>query len=79
MKVILVIGQRSPQRLLMKLPDRRTIEKVITLVNKQQHSQAIVAALISGSFEKEITSDQTHNTRADMILSEHSVSWDLTK
>ncbi len=78
MKIILVIGERNPQRLLMKLPDRRSIESVIALINKQQHSQAIASALISGSFEKEVKSDEIHNTRVDMILSEHSASWDLT-
>jgi DNA-binding transcriptional regulator LsrR (DeoR family) len=79
MKIILIIGQRSPQRLLITLPDRKAIENVIALVSRQQHSQAIISALTSGSFEKEITADQAHNTAADMILSEHSASWDLTK
>ena len=79
MKVLVVIERDNIYRLLVKLTTQKLIEEVLGLVNKKRHSQAMLSALTKGSFEKEVGYHDMATLKTDMILSEHSASWDLMK
>lgn len=79
MKVLVVIEREGIYRLLVKLPTQKLVEEVLGLVNKRRHSQAMISALTKGRFEKEVGRHELAGLKADLILSENSVSWDLIK
>ena len=78
MKVLLRIDRDINYKLLVSLPTQRSVEELMGLVNREQYSQAILSALTNGSFERAIEDHEVLHTKADLILSEHSVCWDLT-
>lgn len=78
MKVLLRIDRDINYKLLVSLPTRKSIEELMGLVKKERYSQAIISALTNGSFERAIEDHEVPHIKADLILSEHSVCWDLT-
>ena len=78
MRVLVVIERGPAQRFLVKLLTRKVIEEILILVNGNRYPQAMVSALTKGSFEKVVDHDELASLSADLILSEHAASWDLT-
>ena len=79
MKILVVIRRSPPRRYLVDVPSSRLASDVKKLVAKNKHSQAMVLAFTRGRFEKEITERDIPNIKVDAILTEHNISWDLTK
>lgn len=79
MKILIVIRRSPAQRFLVELPSTCLISNVKKLLAKNKHSKAMVLALTKGRFEKEVSEEGLINVKADLILTEHNASWDLTK
>jgi hypothetical protein len=79
MKVLVVIRRSPPQRFLVELHTDKLVKKVATLVGKRRNSQAIVTALSKGKFQQDVSESEVKNVKADLILTEENVCWDLTK
>ena len=79
MKVLVVIKRSPTQRFLVGLHTNKLVKEVATLVGKRRNSQAIMTALAKGRFEKEVSEGDLPKVKADLILTEENVSWDLTK
>jgi len=79
MKVLVVIRRSPTQRFLVELHTNKLVKEVSALVAKRRNSQAIATALAKGRFDREIYENEVHAVKADIILSEESVHWDLTK
>ena len=79
MKVLVVIKRSPAQRFLVELPSNRLVKEVSSLIAKRKHSKAIVAALTKGRFEREVLENEARMVKADIILTEESAHWDLTK
>lgn len=76
MKIIVVIRRSPAQRFLVELHTNKLVKEVSALVAKHRNSQAIATALAKGRFEREIGDDET-KVKADIILTEESVHYDL--
>jgi hypothetical protein len=79
MKVLVVIRRSPPQRFLVELHTDKLVKEVATLVGKRRNSQAIVTALSKGKFQQDVSESEVKNVKADLILTEENVCWDLTK
>lgn len=79
MKILIITDYSPKQWFLVSLPTQEIIKEVLDLIEKKKHARAILAALSRGSFEKEVESHELGHLKADLILSENSVSWDITK
>lgn len=77
MKTLVVIRNSPVQRFLVDLPTNKLVKEVSTLVAKRRNSQAIVTALTKGRFDREIPEDEAASIEAEMILTQHSVHYDL--
>ena len=72
--------RRSPaQRFLVELHTNKLVREVSALVAKHRNSQAIVTALAKGRFDREVYENEAQKVKADIILTEESVHWDLAK
>ena len=67
------------QRFLVKLHKKEFVKEVKRLVNKRRYSQAIVWALFNGEIEEELTREEIPAANADLIITEESARWDLTR
>ncbi len=79
MRVLVVIKKSPAERYLIQLLSNTLIKEVKSLIDTKQHSQAVVTVLKKGIFERDVSHEELHSVAADVILSEHNVSWDLTK
>lgn len=79
MKVLVVIRRSPAQRFLVELYTDKLVKEVAALIGRRRHSKAIVTALSKGRFERQVADEELPNVKADIILTEHNVSWDLTK
>lgn len=79
MKILIVIRRSPAKRYLVDVPSTRLASDVKKLVAKNKHSQAMVLAFTKGRFEKEVAENELPNIKVDAILTEHNISWDLTK
>lgn len=77
MKVLIKIRQSSEQCYLVELIDKALIRRIKDLVNKGRHSNAIVAALLSGESLCEVSEDELPNIDADLILTEKHIYLNL--
>jgi len=77
MKVIVVIKRSPTQRFLVELHTNKLVKEVSTLLARRRNSQAIVTVLVKGRFEREISENEACKIKADVILTEESVHWDL--
>lgn len=78
MKVLVVIRRSPAQRFLVELHTDKLIKEVTALIARRRHSKAIVTALSRGKFERQVADNELPNIKADIILTEHNVNWDLT-
>ena len=79
MKVLVVIRKSPAQRFLVELHTDSLIKEVSNLMAKRRNSQAIAAVLAKGRFDREVHESEAHDVIADMILTEESAHWDLTR
>jgi hypothetical protein len=63
----------------VELHTDKLVKEVATLVGKRRNSQAIVTALSKGKFQQDVSESEVKNVKADLILTEENVCWDLTK
>jgi len=78
MKILIIIGRDPHHSFLIKLHTEQLKREVRNLIARRKNSLAMTTALSKGRFEKEVTRDEIHDVKADLLLSENSVSWDLT-
>jgi hypothetical protein len=79
MKILVVIRRSPAKRFLVELHTNKLIKEVSTLLAKRRNSQAIATTLAKGRFDREILENEAHAVKADIILTEESVHWDLAK
>lgn len=79
MKVLVVMRRSPARRFLIELKTSRLIKEVKQLLSERHNSKAIATILAKGIFEKEIYEDEIRSNKADMILTEQSVHWDLVR
>ena len=77
MKVLVVIRRSPTQRFLVELHTNKLVKEVSELVAKRKNSQAIATALAKGRFDREVHENEAHGIKADIILTEESVHYDL--
>ncbi|MBN2453411.1 MAG: hypothetical protein JXB40_04035 [Candidatus Omnitrophica bacterium] len=78
MKVLIWIKHSPERRYLVDLHSRELVEEIRELLEKKNHSRAIVTALARGKFEREVFDHDLKGVKAGLILSEHNVRWDMT-
>jgi len=75
---VLVVIRRSPaQRYLVELHTSKLVKEVSHLAGRGRNSQAIATALAKGRFEREVPVLDLPNVKADLILTEENVHWDV--
>jgi len=79
MKVLVVIRRSPARRFLIELHTNKLVKEVSTLLAKRRNSQAIATTLAKGRFDREIHESEAHAVKADVILTEEGVRWDLAK
>ncbi len=79
MKVLIVIKRSPAQRFLVELHTNKLVKEVSTLLARRRNSQAIATTLAKGRFDREIPENEDGKIKADIILTEESVHWDLMK
>ena len=79
MKVLIVIKRSPPQRFLVELHTNKLVKEVAQLLARRRNSQAIATTLAKGRFDREIHENEAHKIKADIILTEENVRWDLMK
>jgi len=78
MKIIVVIKKSPAKRYLIHIQNEENVNVFMRFIGQGMRSQAIVFAFAEGVFEKELSRDELEETRADLVLSEYSSSWDIT-
>ncbi len=78
MRILVMPDRRKARSYLVNLLTKSLIRKVCRLVSDQQYGEAITLVSETGIFEREIAREDFHATRADLILSDRSASWDAT-
>ena len=79
MKVLVVIRRSPAQRFLVDLHTSKLVKEVAALVSKKRNSQAIATALSKGKFEREVMEGELPTVKADIILTEENICWDISK
>ena len=79
MRILVILPENPPKKILIELSDRQHIRNVKDLIERKKHSKAINIALRNGRFEKEIKPDEFENLGTDLILREDSAHWDTTR
>ena len=77
MKILVVIRRSPARQFLVELHTDKLVREVAALIDKRRHSKAIVTALSKGRFERQVADEELPGVKADIILTEHNVSWDL--
>lgn len=78
MKVLIIIERGPRHSFLIKLHTEQLKREIRNLVARRKNPLAIAIALSKGRFEKEVTYNEIQDVKADLLLSENNVSWDLT-
>lgn len=79
MKILIVISQGARQSFLVRLHTEKLRREVRDLVARRKNSLAMATALSKGRLEKEVACHEIHRVEADLMLSEDSANWDLTR
>ena len=79
MKVLIIIRRSPVQRFLVELHTDKLVKEVSTLLARRRNSQAIATALAKGRFSREVHENESQDVKADIIITEESVHWDLVK
>ncbi len=78
MKILIVVRRSPVHRFLVDVDNKSLVKDCQKLISKNKHSDAMVLALTKGRFDREIFESELPKLKADMILREDGVSWDLT-
>ncbi len=79
MKVLILIPKEPWQALLVRLHSEELVGEIKKLIGKRKNRKAVVTALVKGKFEKEVEPCEVPALNADLIISEDSARWDVTK
>ena len=79
MRIMIVIPGKLQKLLLVKLETKKLIEEILEHIGHSRHEDAIIAALMKGSFLREVGNSEAPHVEADLILSKTNVMWDLKK
>ncbi|MDD5617640.1 MAG: hypothetical protein PHG69_00960 [Candidatus Omnitrophica bacterium] len=79
MKVLVVIRRSPAKRFLVDLHTNSVRKEVANLLAKKRNSQAIATTLAKGRFDREVLEHESGQVKADIIITEEGVHWDLTK
>lgn len=79
MKILVVIRRSPAKRFLVELHTNKLVKEVSALLARRRNSQAIATTLAKGRFDREVHEDERQGIKADIILTEEGVHWDLTK
>ena len=79
MKVLIVIAKGPHYSFLVTLHTEKLKREVRNLIGLRKNSLAMAAALSKGRFEREVACHEVRGLKADLLLSENNVNWDLTK
>lgn len=78
MRVLVTIRNSPVQVFLVSLLTAALVHEVRELINRRKHSQALVAVMTRGAFEREVSEREMGAVKADLILSKNNAMWDLT-
>jgi hypothetical protein len=78
MKILIVIAKSPYYSLLVTLHTEKLRREVKSLVAQRKNSAAMATALLKGRFERQVDRYEIPDVKADVLLSENSVNWDLT-
>ena len=79
MRILVILPENPPKKILIELSDWQHIRNVKDLINRKKHSQAINIALQKGNLEREVGADEFENLGTDLILREDRAHWDTTR
>ena len=79
MRVLIIVAQDPHHSFLVWLHSEKLRHKIRNLIARGKNSLAMVTALSQGRFEKEVACNEIHGVKADLLISENSVSWDLSR
>ena len=79
MRGLLVVERSPAQKYLIKIDTKALVKEVRQLIENRKHSKAMTAVFEKGKFEKIVSEDEMPTIDADLILSNKSARWDLTK
>lgn len=78
MRVLIIVARDPHHSFLVRLHTEKLRREVRDLVARRKNSLAMAMALSKGRFEKEVACHEIHDVEADLLISERSVSWDLS-
>ena len=76
MRILVILPDDPPKKVLIELSDQQHINSIKDLVNRKRHSRAIKIALKKGKFEREVGANEFENLSTDLVLSADSAHWD---
>ena len=77
MKIIIITRHSPEKRTLVDLSNRKLIDEVKMLINNGMRKEAVEKALEKGNVIKELSEDDFGLVKANFILTENSVHYDL--
>lgn len=78
-KILIVIAKDPHYSFLVELKSERLKREVKNLIAQRKNSAAMATALLKGRFERQVDRHEIPDVKADMLLSEDNVNWDLVK
>ena len=76
MRILVILPDNPPKKVLIELSDRQHISRIKDLVNRKKHSRAVEIALQKGRLEREVAADEFENLSTDLVLRVDSAHWD---
>ena len=76
MRILVILPDNPPKKVLIELSDRQQINRIKNLVNRKKHSMAVEIALQKGRLEREVGADEFENLSTDLVLRVDSAHWD---
>jgi len=79
MKIIVIAGKRNGKktRLMLKVPNGKTIEEIKTLLKSLNCKEAISKVIAKGRLIKALTEDDMAHAQSDLILTDTNAYWTL--
>jgi hypothetical protein len=77
MKTLIIIKKEPKMRFIVDLHTKELIREVKILIERKRHSEAIIKALSKGRLQKEVQHEELSTVKADLIISQDAVRWDL--
>ena len=79
MKILIVIAKDPHYSFLVTLHTEKLKDEVKNLIAQRKNSAAMATVLLKGRFERQVDRHEVPDVKADMLLSENNVNWDLMK